>query len=361
MKKSIWYLFPISVFFVLAGCSTPTRSVFVEVTPSSVVSLPATFEPTSPSPVPIQISATIAQSDQSPTITITTTLTPELTRTITPTLQLDSPYDEIFCAYDGCTYRGHFCLARPIPVEFNDRVEVTYRYGGNQSGLREEHHGVEFTNAYGTPIIASADGEVIVAGTDDEINYGKFTNFYGNLIIIQHEILEFEKPIFTLYGHLSSINVETGDIVNQGDLIGAVGKSGSAVGSHLHFEVRIGENSYESTSNPELWLIPDKDQVTGELNGGVAVRLIRGVDTVYSLIVLVQSYENPSEAYYAPIYAESYAWSTPRDAFWRENLVIGNLTPGLYRVSTTRKDVPYRKLVQIESGQLSLIEFFIDS
>lgn len=357
MKNAIWFLFSIGVLFVLTGCSTPTPTVLVGATPSPVIASSATLEPPPPSPIPIQTTPTPTQTDQSPTITSTA----EFTKTDTPTPHFPSPYEETFCTYDGCTYRGHFWLARPIPAEFMDQVEVTYRYGGTQSGKREEHHGVEFTNSHGTPVIASAGGKVIVAGTDDETNYGQFKNFYGDLIIIEHDILGFEKPLFTLYGHLSAINVQAGDVVSQGEVIGAVGQSGAAVGSHLHFEIRVGENSYTSASNPELWLMPDLDQATGKLNGGLAVRLIKGEDSVYSLIMLIQSYENPSEAYYAPIYVESYAWGTPRDAFWKENLAIGNLEPGLYRVSTTRKDRSYRKLVQIESGQLSLVEFLIDS
>jgi hypothetical protein len=358
LKKAIWFHLSIGVLFVLTGCSTPTPTAFVEATPSPLISGAATIETPPPSPIPLQTKTIIpSQTDQIPIVTSTA----EFTKTDTPTPQILSPYEEIFCTYDGCTYRGHFFLARPIPVEFNDQVEESYRYGGTQSGQREEHHGVEFTNSLGTPVIASAEGKVIVAGTDDEINYGQFKQFYGNLIIIEHHFLEYEKPLFTLYGHLSSIYVQTGDYISQGEIIGLVGKSGAAVGSHLHFEVRVGENSYTSTSNPELWLMPDQDQGTGEQGGGLAVRLVKGDDSVYSLFILVQSYEDPSEAYHAPVYVESYAWGTPRDAFWRENLVIGNLAPGLYRVSTIRNDRSYRKLVQIESGNLSLVEFYIDS
>jgi murein DD-endopeptidase MepM/ murein hydrolase activator NlpD len=57
---------------------------------------------------------------------------------------------------------------------------------------------------------------------------------YGNCVIIQNGT-----GVSTLYGHLSSIDVTVGNVVNKGEFIGRVGMTGVATGPHLHFEVRI--------------------------------------------------------------------------------------------------------------------------
>ncbi len=80
-------------------------------------------------------------------------------------------------------------------------------------------------------------------------------------------------PVFTLYGHLSSNAVATGDQVSRGEVIGEVGLTGSAIGSHLHFETRLAAPEYGNTVNPELFLAPlppaDTEQPAGILAGRI--------------------------------------------------------------------------------------------
>ncbi len=92
-------------------------------------------------------------------------------------------------------------------------------------------------------------------------NSARGHDFYGNVIIIRHA-----NELYTLYAHLSNIFVKEGDKVSAGDMIGEVGDTGGATGSHLHFEVRKGGDGtdYFSTQNPELWLIPHEG--TGTLS-----------------------------------------------------------------------------------------------
>jgi murein DD-endopeptidase MepM/ murein hydrolase activator NlpD len=86
------------------------------------------------------------------------------------------------------------------------------------------HEGIDIAAGYGTPIRASAAGNVIYAG---------WMGGYGNLTIIDHG-----GGIATAYGHQSSIYVGGGS-VSQGQAIGAVGSTGHSTGCHLHFEVRV--------------------------------------------------------------------------------------------------------------------------
>ncbi len=94
------------------------------------------------------------------------------------------------------------------------------------TGNYDYHTGTDFPAPEGTPIYASADGEVTVATYS---SYG-----YGNHIMIQHT------PRYqTLYGHCVSLAVEVGQYVHRGDVIGYVGSTGNSTGPHCHFEIRL--------------------------------------------------------------------------------------------------------------------------
>jgi murein DD-endopeptidase MepM/ murein hydrolase activator NlpD len=86
------------------------------------------------------------------------------------------------------------------------------------------HAGLDIGAAWGSPIIAAADGQVVVAG---------WTGGYGRAVQIAHG-----GGISTVYGHMSQVVAEPGSYVHAGQLIGYVGSSGLSTGPHLHYEVR---------------------------------------------------------------------------------------------------------------------------
>lgn len=88
---------------------------------------------------------------------------------------------------------------------------------------RRPHSGLDIAAAEGTPVKAVANGTVIDAGD---------FFFSGNMIYLDHG-----QGIISLYAHLSRIDVKPGDVVNSGDVIGAVGQTGRVTGAHLHFAV----------------------------------------------------------------------------------------------------------------------------
>jgi murein DD-endopeptidase MepM/ murein hydrolase activator NlpD len=87
------------------------------------------------------------------------------------------------------------------------------------------HAGIDLAAPTGTAIRAADTGQVVLAGP-----YGG----YGNYTCIRHT-----RTVSTCYGHQSRILVGVGDVVTQGQVIGAVGSTGHSTGPHLHFEVRI--------------------------------------------------------------------------------------------------------------------------
>jgi murein DD-endopeptidase MepM/ murein hydrolase activator NlpD len=148
-------------------------------------------------------------------------------------------------------------------------VDPSYRYASTANGTRDPHRGVEFLNKFGTPVYAAGEGIVIFAGPDSQPVYSPWSDYYGNLVVIEHE-----NDLYTLYAHLSDILVQQGQRVSAGDVIGEVGQTGVAIGSHLHFEVRLGDGEdSSSTENPELWLIPNPDE-SGRLMGAIQLSIV---------------------------------------------------------------------------------------
>jgi LysM repeat protein len=105
--------------------------------------------------------------------------------------------------------------------------------GGIKTQGIHGNNAVDLAAPVGTPILASADGEVIIART------GGWNGGYGNYIVIRHS-----NGTQTLYAHTSRNNVSAGDTVGQGDVIGAIGTSGKSTGPHLHFEIRGARNPF---------------------------------------------------------------------------------------------------------------------
>ena len=110
---------------------------------------------------------------------------------------------------------------------------ITSRFGRRSSGT---HTGLDIATSSGTPIRAAAGGTVIHAG---------WKGSYGNLVIIQHT-----DSVQTYYAHCSKIYVNSGEYVNQGDVISAVGSTGNSTGPHLHLEIRVNG----APKNPQSYL-----------------------------------------------------------------------------------------------------------
>ncbi|MFB7138171.1 murein hydrolase activator EnvC family protein [Gottfriedia sp. NPDC056225] len=101
----------------------------------------------------------------------------------------------------------------------------------------EFHEGVDIASAGSVPVVAAADGVVIRAYV---------SSTYGNCVFITHNI---DGQVWTtVYAHLASFNVSTGQTVSKGMQIGYMGNSGHSTGQHLHFELHKGEWNYAKTN-----------------------------------------------------------------------------------------------------------------
>lgn len=128
----------------------------------------------------------------------------------------------------------------PIGFPYYGRLTSEYGYRTNPFGGRrgEFHPGVDLKGPLGDPVYATGDG--IVEKSD-------WTGGYGRAVTIRHE-----NGLKTLFGHLSRLNVNAGDKVKAGDLIGYIGSTGRSTGTHLHYEIR--KNGEDVNPNPFLKL-----------------------------------------------------------------------------------------------------------
>lgn len=104
---------------------------------------------------------------------------------------------------------------------------ITSRFGGRSGGT---HYGVDIAKRGTVPVVAAADGVVIRS---------YYSSSYGNVVFISHSI---DGQIYTtVYAHMNSRNVSTGQVVSKGQKVGYQGNTGQSFGQHLHFELHKGQ------------------------------------------------------------------------------------------------------------------------
>lgn len=348
---------------MLAACGTaPVPTPFSATLPAQqAVSLIPTLTPSNtPTPSDTPTLTSTPTLTHTPTNTFTPTYTPTATFTLTPTLTLTPTITPTFTPSNtptpiptatfanpeddpnytppptwtpppeqpGATLNDHYLLNRPISNNGTNWVDRTYPYGSTGGGRYRTHHGVEFQNPVGTPVLAAADGVVYYGGDDISRVFGPQPNYYGNVVVIQHRFTSPEgQPVFTLYGHLSRVDVIAGQQVAAGEPIGVVGAAGVALGPHLHFEVRVeNPDSFGATRNPELWVRPYFGY--GTLSGRVTD--VNG-NILRDVTLQVESATGERGV---PRYAFSYADdSVNSDPAFGENFTLGDLPANYYDVT----------------------------
>lgn len=113
-------------------------------------------------------------------------------------------------------------MAGASPAGFAEHRSYYY---GNKIIDKQVHLGMDLASTKHAPVKAANHGIIIFA---------EYLGIYGNMVLIDHG-----QGLFSLYSHLSQINVEVGDEVKKGFVVGKTGKSGMAGGDHLHFSILV--------------------------------------------------------------------------------------------------------------------------
>ncbi|WP_448588015.1 M23 family metallopeptidase [Thermocrinis sp.] len=143
-------------------------------------------------------------------------------------------------------WKGEFIWLPNSKVVSTYGIERFYYYQGRLIS-QSRHMGYDFASVERAPVPASNDGVVVFVGD---------LGIYGRTVLIDHGL-----GLFSLYGHLSEVQVKEGQFVKKGEIIGNTGKTGLALGDHLHFGILV--HGYEV--NPIYWF--DANWIKNHIEG----------------------------------------------------------------------------------------------
>jgi len=244
----------------------------------------------------------------------------------------------------------HFYFAAPIAAAYPGEPEWDYPYGGVFFGPNIIHTGVDLPAPRGTSVLAAGPGTIVWAGIGLYSGSSDNPNDpYGIAVAIRHDFGYQDQQLYTIYAHMEEVDVVLGQWVKTGTVIGKVGSTGNTTGPHLHFEVRLGENSFYSTRNPVLWMAPPEDygvlvgRVTGDFGSTLKDHLVSVTNTQIQKTWKVYTYASD-----ATIHSDSY---------YNENVALGDLPAGVYQIDIIFDGMYNRENIQILPGQVTYFTF----
>lgn len=238
------------------------------------------------------------------------------------------------------TASDHFYFTRPIGANDVNWPLARYRYG--YLLYSEPHTGIDIPAPKGAPIMAAGSGTIIHAGYGLYFVSDIYKDPYGIAVAIKHDFGHKGKVLYTVYGHLDRVDVYRGQRVNAGDILGVVGETGKVSGPHLHLEVRIGDNTFFSSRNPELWIAPPVGW--GVLIGRVMESGGRKIPQLKVRLVSAES----NKVYEAITYAQG---AINVDEYYDENLVLGDIPAGKYWLFLDFTGQTIKTEIEILAGQ----------
>ena len=327
---------------------------------------PTKAPPSTATPVPTTAPTLI------PSPTLTLTITPSVTPPPSPTTEpsrfcpetvpLKPEYNRFYLsatkwpAADDSVTETHFWMSKPLPPGFG-RILTNqhFPYGWDENGHLLLHTGVDTAEELGTPVLAVADGTVVVSQSDYSAWYGWRCDWYGHLVVIELDVRWQDQPVYALYGHVLNLQVEAGERVYRGQQVAEIGVGGAATHPHLHFEVRVGSNEFAHTRNPILWLDP------GPERGVIAGRLVDSEGRPWQGVPLaLVNDNNQSEIYPSWSYLGDPQHLANADEGWAENFVFSDIKAGNYHVITQIQDVDYKIPVEVTPGEVAVVEIITE-
>lgn len=372
MKRSRFVFHIFGLAFLVTACqfqlvgsgqSTPTPAESTLQTPGETTdALGSMNAPSSPVVEPILFTPTLEIKSAKPDATAT----PDPLRYTLPTpgpVPVSAWRPPLYPVPWSLTPNDHFYFARPIAADEVNWPLPQYRYGAINFGPDVPHTGVDIVAPEGTSVLAAGPGTV------EKVGYGIYRGLndpsdpYGLAVVIRHDFGYKGEPLFSVYGHLSETQVIPGQRVATGDVIALSGETGLTTGPHLHFEVRVGESTYWTTRNPELWLAPPQ---------GWGVLVGRATNSWGQLLTSPQNRDeieeqnDGSRLLVTNIETGQRWWidtygteqTIREDDYYRENLVLSDLPAGEYELSISYLGLIYTTTVEIYPGAVSYFRFY---
>ena len=340
------------------GAGSPVPTIALPGQSFVAPTLPADDQPTQPpvaadqivqAPV-IQDPLTGATATPAPLSTVNATNAPIATRLAqTPRpVPTNPPSLPVPLALDP---RDHYWFVRPIDADRTNRGLDYYEFGtdGPKDDPYPIHHGIDMANEIGTTVRAAGDGVVVFASSDNQ-RFIEGSPSYGNAVIIEHDFGYNDQRVWTLYAHLEAPLVVNGQRVRTGEAIGLLGNTGQSGGPHVHFEVRLAENTYGAAYNPALWLAPYVGR------GTVAGRVVdaRGnfIDDADVTLFLAGTPRDVTTTY---VFRGSGSQVNP-DPVWNENFAFPDVPVGRYEVVTNINGLRVSEIITVREGLTTFVE-----
>lgn len=242
----------------------------------------------------------------------------------------------------------HYYFIRPIATDNVNWPSADYRYGDLFPDKDIVHTGIDIAADRGTPVIAAAAGKITWAGEGLYKGINSDDDPYGLAVAIRHDFGYDQREVYTIYAHMDRVDVAIGQRVEIGEQVGIVGNTGQTTGPHLHFEVRIKDNTFFASRNPELWLAPP--QGWGILVGRLTGRYGFPVPKINVRVTSLESENTWVVRTYGPSSVNS-------DDYYQENLVLSDLPAGMYRIDFRVNWRDYQHVVEIKPGMTTFFTF----
>jgi hypothetical protein len=244
-------------------------------------------------------------------------------------------------------------LGRPVEgTEGNPYLDASQRYGETWGGRLPAATGVAINTPRGTTVRAVAAGDVVYAGA---------AQGGSRAVAVRHDGQWQGRPVYSVYHHLSTIDVAVGQRVAAGAPVGAAGSTGRTSGERVGLEIHMPETADvalvvgpelqvpQFTVNPQLWLrpLPGTGVVAGRVldatGAPIAGARIRG-------FVLDQPQETPHA------YVESYGAAARAHPAYNENFALGDVPAGDYLIGVDIEGARIWRRVRVTAGQVTFVE-----
>jgi murein DD-endopeptidase MepM/ murein hydrolase activator NlpD len=127
-----------------------------------------------------------------------------------------------------------------LPITFDrsaDSNGYVLTFCGQRTGGQDGHPGYDWSMPIGTPLLAVADGVVLLAGEGPEQFCSALNRVTTGLLVLLEHVAPSGEKFVSLHGHVSEVLVTTGERVSAGQRVARSGNTGCSLGPHLHFEV----------------------------------------------------------------------------------------------------------------------------